>query len=634
MHRVERPTTKRVKPPFQAPVLLALLALLVLPGAARAQWTTPDASGNINNTNPGNVRVGGAGAAPTAVVHARGNLSLPLTGTVAVTQNSATVTGSGTAFNTDFSVGDSIKVGSEVFTVSAIASATSLTLDSNYLGTTASGVTAYRDPNLLAVDNGDGVNKLTISRAGRVGIGTTAPSSRLSVIETATTSSRGIGITQYSTDATSALLNLTKLRGAPGAPTTVANGDSIGSIYANAFTGGYLATAGINFLINGTVTPSSAPTDMVFRTGTTGFGNENMRLTSNGNFGVGTTSPAYKLDVAGQVRSSSGGFVFPDGSVQATATNGTITGVTAGNGLTGGGVAGAVTLNIGAGTGLTVAPDSISVNYGSTAGTAVQGNTSVTVTAGSGMSGGGSVTLGAGGSVTLTNDDKGSAQNIFKSVANAAGAAQFAAGSNNDAIRFEGTGGTTVSFDAATKKVTINSSTSSATLSAANVSAGQFGSSTGGGDYSFPGNVTVAGNIAAKYQDVAEWVPSEQKLQAGTVVVIDTERSNHVLASTSSYDTKVAGVISAQPGISLGERGEGKLLVATTGRVRVKVDATKGPIKVGDLLVTSEVEGMAMKSEPIIMSGRKIHSPGTIIGKALEPLAGGVSEILVLLSLQ
>jgi hypothetical protein len=29
-----------------------------------------------------------------------------------------------------------------------------------------------------------------------------------------------------------------------------------------------------------------------------------------------------------------------------------------------------------------------------------------------------------------------------------------------------------------------------------------------------------------------------------------------------------------------------------------------------------------------------IHRPGTIIGKALEPLEGGVGEILVLLSLQ
>jgi hypothetical protein len=148
------------------------------------------------------------------------------------------------------------------------------------------------------------------------------------------------------------------------------------------------------------------------------------------------------------------------------------------------------------------------------------------------------------------------------------------------------------------------------------------------------GDITVTGNINAKYQDVAEWVPTEQKLQAGTVVVLDPQRSNHVLASTTSYDARVAGVVSAQPGIALGEAGEGKALVATTGRVKVKVDATRAPIRVGDLLVTGETPGVAMRSQPLELGGVPIHRPGTIIGKALEALDKGTGEILVLLSLQ
>ncbi|HEY3103757.1 MAG TPA: hypothetical protein VGJ69_09190 [Pyrinomonadaceae bacterium] len=148
-------------------------------------------------------------------------------------------------------------------------------------------------------------------------------------------------------------------------------------------------------------------------------------------------------------------------------------------------------------------------------------------------------------------------------------------------------------------------------------------------------SATITGNnIVAKYQDVAEWVPSTEQLSAGTVVVLDPAKSNQVIESTRAYDTSVAGVISERPGIALGEGGEGKVLVATTGRVRVKVDATRAPIRIGDLLVTSDISGVAMKSEPVNLSGVQIHRPGTLIGKALEPLEKGSSTILVLLSLQ
>jgi hypothetical protein len=148
------------------------------------------------------------------------------------------------------------------------------------------------------------------------------------------------------------------------------------------------------------------------------------------------------------------------------------------------------------------------------------------------------------------------------------------------------------------------------------------------------GSINLTGTINAKYQDVAEWVPSSEKLDAGTVVVLDSTKSNQVTSSTVSYDTRVAGVVSEQPGIALGEKSETKVLVATTGRVRVKVDASKGPIHIGDLLVTSDVPGVAMKSVPVNLGSVQLHRPGTLIGKALEPLEKGSGKILVLLSLQ
>ncbi|MEA2326913.1 MAG: hypothetical protein QOE68_1872 [Thermoanaerobaculia bacterium] len=149
----------------------------------------------------------------------------------------------------------------------------------------------------------------------------------------------------------------------------------------------------------------------------------------------------------------------------------------------------------------------------------------------------------------------------------------------------------------------------------------------------FTGTVS-GGVIKANYQDVAEWVPATESMEPGTVVVLNTHRSNEVTRSTTPYDTKAAGVVSAQPGVILGIEGPSKAQIATTGRVKVRVDATHAAIRVGDLLVTGTEPGTAMRSEPLALAGIEIHRPGTVIGKALEPLASGRGEILVLLTLQ
>lgn len=156
----------------------------------------------------------------------------------------------------------------------------------------------------------------------------------------------------------------------------------------------------------------------------------------------------------------------------------------------------------------------------------------------------------------------------------------------------------------------------------------------GNGDVSVPGNLSVTGSVTSKYQDVAEWVPSLGDLTAGTVVIVAPDLKNNVMASTQEYDTRVAGVVSAKPGVILGEGGPSKVMVATTGRVLVHVDASVAPVHAGDLLVSSAKPGVAMKSQPVEINGLTLHRPGTVIGKALEPLASGEGDILVLLSLQ
>jgi len=63
-------------------------------------------------------------------------------------------------------------------------------------------------------------------------------------------------------------------------------------------------------------------------------------------------------------------------------------------------------------------------------------------------------------------------------------------------------------------------------------------------------------------------------------------------------------------------------------------NANRSPIHIGDLLVSGDTPGVAMKSQPFRVRGQIMHRPGTIIGKALESLDKGEGTILVLLSLQ
>ncbi len=68
-----------------------------------------------------------------------------LGGTIAVTNGQPSVSGTGTTFTTDLVNGDNIIINSLPFTVGTVNSDISLTLTSNYSGTTASGLAITRD---------------------------------------------------------------------------------------------------------------------------------------------------------------------------------------------------------------------------------------------------------------------------------------------------------------------------------------------------------------------------------------------------------------------------------------------------------------------------------------------------------
>lgn len=118
--------------------------------------------------------------APGANLDVKGNVGTALTGLVTVLAGSDEVFGSSTSFTTELSPGDSIRIGNEVFGVFSITSDTSLMLDSVHVAG-ASNVTAFKDSDLLRVQNGEAVRKLVVTNSGNVGVGTTSPRSKLAV---------------------------------------------------------------------------------------------------------------------------------------------------------------------------------------------------------------------------------------------------------------------------------------------------------------------------------------------------------------------------------------------------------------------------------------------------------------------
>lgn len=113
---------------------------------------------------------------------------------------------------------------------------------------------------------------------------------------------------------------------------------------------------------------------------------------------------------------------------------------------------------------------------------------------------------------------------------------------------------------------------------------------------------------SAKYADLAENYVSDQIYQAGTVVVFGGEEE--ITTSNTTHDKRVAGVISTSPAYLMNSDCDG-LPVAFTGRVPCLV---KGPIRKGDLLVTSDEHGVAQALD------NAYYQHGCVFGKSLSSL--------------
>lgn len=117
----------------------------------------------------------------------------------------------------------------------------------------------------------------------------------------------------------------------------------------------------------------------------------------------------------------------------------------------------------------------------------------------------------------------------------------------------------------------------------------------------------------------------------GTVMAI--RPTGDIGVCSDAYSTAAVGVVAGggpyRPALVLDKRHDGnRCAVAMIGKVGCFADATTTPIRVGDLLTTSDTPGHAMAvTDPS-------RALGAVIGKALSPLDDGTGMIRVLVTLQ
>ena len=293
---------------------------------------------------------------------------------------------------------------------------------------------------------------------------------------------------------------------------------------------------------------------------------------------------------------------YGNGTVYWSTESADITEVVAGSGLTGGGSSGAVTLNIGAGDGITVNADNVSL-ASTTAGSgltftsgilAVGAGDGITVNADnvaltSGIITTGAKTYGTASAVpAITVDTYGRVTSISNtSISITASQVSDFTSAANTAIDARVSGGNGLTYSGgilavgAGSYITVAADTVSVDASTTNT-AGKVVARDGAGNVY--ANYFVGTATAAQYADLAENYLADSDYLPGTVLVFGGDAE--VTAATTYDSTRVAGVVTTQPAHVMNSHlvGPNVTCIALRGRVPVKV---KGVVRKGDVLVTA-----------------------------------------------
>ena len=130
------------------------------------------------------------------------------------------------------------------------------------------------------------------------------------------------------------------------------------------------------------------------------------------------------------------------------------------------------------------------------------------------------------------------------------------------------------------------------------------------GSGNFAAGTITATATQAQYADLAENYVADAEYEPGTVLVFGGQ--HEVTTTSDALSTRVAGVVSTNPAHLMNDACEGEHVVAVAlrGRVPVKVS---GNVNKGDVLITSDIPGVAMVS-----ASPHTVSASQIVGKAIE----------------
>lgn len=131
-------------------------------------------------------------------------------------------------------------------------------------------------------------------------------------------------------------------------------------------------------------------------------------------------------------------------------------------------------------------------------------------------------------------------------------------------------------------------------------------------------SISAKGTITGQLADLGEFVPvvgSKNNYEMGDLLSIESSTSTRFRKSLGRYDAGLSGVVTPVSAFIAGGEIEGaddSVIMALSGRVKVKVTGENGSIKAGDAIVASSRSGFGMKA----------NRPGRVVGVALEDFSG------------